>query len=45
MFLDEARIASMIQHENVVQVLDVGLHERCPSSSWSRFAAEASIEC
>jgi eukaryotic-like serine/threonine-protein kinase len=30
MFLDEARIASMIQHPNVVQVLDVGLHERRP---------------
>jgi eukaryotic-like serine/threonine-protein kinase len=30
MFLDEARIASQIQHPNVVQVLDVGQHERMP---------------
>lgn len=30
MFLDEARIASQIQHPNVVQVLDVGLHGRVP---------------
>lgn len=30
MFLDEARIASQIQHPNVVQVLDVGQHERLP---------------
>jgi serine/threonine-protein kinase len=30
MFLDEAKIASQIQHPNVVQVLDVGLHERRP---------------
>jgi serine/threonine-protein kinase len=30
MFLDEARIASQIQHPNVVQVIDVGLHERTP---------------
>jgi serine/threonine-protein kinase len=30
MFLDEARIVSQIQHPNVVQVLDVGLHERLP---------------
>jgi len=30
MFLDEARIASQIEHPNVVQVLDVGLHERMP---------------
>lgn len=30
MFLDEARIASQIQHANVVQVIDVGLHERLP---------------
>ena len=30
MFLDEAKIASQIQHPNVVQVLDVGLHEGRP---------------
>src|SRR5262245_56537154 len=30
MFLDEARIASQIQHPNVVQVIDVGVHERTP---------------
>jgi eukaryotic-like serine/threonine-protein kinase len=30
MFLDEAKIASQIQHPNVVQVLDVGLHESRP---------------
>ncbi len=30
MFLDEARIASQIQHPSVVQVLDVGLHDRTP---------------
>jgi serine/threonine protein kinase len=30
MFLDEARIASQIQHPNVVQVLDVGQHGRMP---------------
>ena len=30
MFLDEARIASQIQHPNVVHVLDVGHHERLP---------------
>jgi eukaryotic-like serine/threonine-protein kinase len=30
MFLDEAKIASQIQHPNVVRVLDVGLHERRP---------------
>ncbi len=30
MFLDEARIASSIEHPNVVRVLDVGLHEGLP---------------
>jgi serine/threonine-protein kinase len=30
MFLDEARIASLIHHPNVVQVLDVGMHGRLP---------------
>jgi serine/threonine-protein kinase len=30
MFLDEARIASQIQHANVVQVFDLGEHEETP---------------
>ena len=30
MFLDEVRIASHVEHPNVVQVVDFGTHERCP---------------
>jgi eukaryotic-like serine/threonine-protein kinase len=30
MFLDEARIASLVQHPNVVQVFDVGEHDGAP---------------
>jgi len=30
MFLDEARIAAQVHHRNVVQVFDVGEHERVP---------------
>jgi serine/threonine-protein kinase len=30
MFLDEARIASQVEHPNVVQVVDFGVHESCP---------------